>query len=336
LIKYFFNIRRIITYMSFIALILSLTSCASQYFYNKAVKRSDKSFLLNSEDLDPSVSRAHGIDNGKTFWLNEIHYDEIEIYSRDKLKLNAYWVPNFDSNGKISNKTVILTHGYSGNGLGPIEMFGEFYYKDLGYNILSPDARGHGKSEGDYIGFGWHDRLDIIDWTDKIIGIVQNLEIKVSQEIILHGISMGAATVMMVAGEDLPQEIKLIIEDCGYTSADEILSYQLKKMYGIKNKALLKSTSKLTNEKAGYFFEEASAINQLQKATLPILFIHGEEDGFVPLYMVHSLYEAYSGPKMINIVPGAGHGLSVKVDTSGYYETVNNFISEWLNINGKI
>ena len=100
-----------------------------------------------------------------------------------------------------------------------------YKYYTLGYHLLMPDLRGHGKSEGNYIGMGWHDRLDILKWIEFI------LKEDKEAEILLHGVSMGAATVMMVSGEDLPPNVKVIIEDCGYTSAKDQLSYKLKSMF---------------------------------------------------------------------------------------------------------
>ncbi|NOU73800.1 alpha/beta fold hydrolase [Paenibacillus sp. LMG 31458] len=151
-------------------------------------------------------------------------------------------------------------------------------YKDtLGFNVLIPDARGHGRSEGHYIGFGWPERKDYVQWIDKVIEHMGE-----QSKIVLHGVSMGGATVMMTSGEALPPNVKAIVEDCGYTTAKDQLAYQLKRMYRLPIFPLLHLTSLLTKLRAGYFFGEASALDQLQKSKTPMLFIHGDADLFVP------------------------------------------------------
>lgn len=141
--------------------------------------------------------------------------------SEDGLELVGYYIPA----NTITTKTVILAHGYSSKGK-DMGGFAAFYYDKLGYNVLMPDDRGHGASKGDYIGFGWPDRKDYLLWIRKIVD-------KVGEEgqIALHGISMGGATVMMISGEALPEQVKVIIEDCGYTSVYDQLAYQLERMY---------------------------------------------------------------------------------------------------------
>src|SRR5690625_1658138 len=104
--------------------------------------------------------------------------------------------------------------------------YAKIYY-DLGFNILLPDARGHGESEGDYIGYGWHDRLDYLDWLTWLI------EDKGADEIVVHGNSMGAALVLMLSGEDLPDEVKAIVADSGYSTVKAELAHQLKHIYNL-------------------------------------------------------------------------------------------------------
>src|SRR5699024_2707338 len=175
-----------------------------------------------------------------------------------------------------SNKIVVFAHGYLGNAF-DMGLFGQYYYETLGYNLFTPDLRGHGKSGGDYIGFGWHDRLDLIEWVDLLIEREGE-----NSEIILHGLSMGAASGLMASGEKLPEQVKGIIADSPYTSVYDLFAYQLKRMYSLPDKLFLPMTSIVTKQKANYSLTEASAINQVKKATVPILYIHGEGDTFVP------------------------------------------------------
>src|SRR5690606_382844 len=119
--------------------------------------------------------------------------------------------------------------------------YGQYYYEDLGFNIFYADSRGHGNSEGDYIGFGWHDRLDYVDWIQKIIE-----EKGKDTEIVLHGLSMGAATVLMTSGEALPENVKAVIADSPYTSVQDLFAYQMKRMYHLPSFPVLHTTSLVT------------------------------------------------------------------------------------------
>src|SRR5699024_9481523 len=123
-------------------------------------------------------------------------------------------------------------------------------------NLFTPDLRGHGESGGDYYGFGWHDRLDITDWLDQLVAEYPDAEI------VLHGLSMGAATVLMASGEDLPDNVRLIIADSPYTSVYDLFAYQLDRMFHLPDQLVLPSMSVLTNMRAGYSLKEASALDQ--------------------------------------------------------------------------
>jgi fermentation-respiration switch protein FrsA (DUF1100 family) len=210
-----------------------------------------------------------------------------------------------------------------------------------------PDCRGHGESEGDYIGFGWHDRFDILRWLDYIIdysnkeigekikknvGKTKDTVDKFENEvkIIIHGVSMGAATALMTGGEKLPENVKLIISDCAYTSVKDILSYQLQRMFKLPKFPLIQITSLICKLRAGYFFGEASALAQVRKAGVPILFIHGNEDKFVPTEMVYKLYEAASCEKQLFIVDEASHGNSFWTDMEGYKKQVEEFLGRYI------
>ena len=145
----------------------------------------------------------------------------MEPYFRRRSEVACYYLPAEVS----TDKTVIIAHGYSGHSE-QMSGFAQMYHKDLGYNVLLPDARGHGRSEGDYIGFGWPERKDYLKWIDQVIEHTGE-----STQVVLHGVSMGGATVMMTSGEELPPQVKAIVEDCGYTSVTDELKYQLKRMY---------------------------------------------------------------------------------------------------------
>nr|WP_218032255.1 alpha/beta hydrolase [Dictyobacter kobayashii] len=135
----------------------------------------------------------------------------------------------------------------------------------------------------------------------------------------------------MTSGEPLPMQVKAIIADCAYSSAFEILAYQGKRMYHLPAFPFVTLTSLVCKLRSGFFFEEASALKQVKKTTLPILFIHGEEDTFVPTAMVHHLYEACPTYKESFLVPDAGHGLAFTVDPDGYARHTEDFLARFVH-----
>ncbi|WP_019241623.1 MULTISPECIES: alpha/beta hydrolase [Bacillus] len=301
-----------------IIVVLTILIGASFYFYSVAVERAPKDFLDDNPDLE--VSSDHTLIYKGKEWLGRMPFEEISITSNDGLKLQGYYL----AAKKKTNKTVIIAHGYSAKAK-DMARFANFYHENLGYNVLMPDARGHGQSEGNYIGFGWHERKDYLKWIDLIIK--QNGE---NSEIALHGVSMGASTVLMTSGEKLPKQVKVVVADCGYTSAKGVLSYQLKRMYHLPSFPIIQSTSLMTKIRAGYSFEEASALEQAKKANIPILFIHGDADTFVPVEMVHELYKAAKTEKQLYLVPGAEHGNAYDMNPTEYEQQVTTFINKYI------
>lgn len=293
---------------------------ASLYFYDLAIKRSKKEFLRDNEDLKQPTSQPQPGEISGAKWLEGQDYQTWEITSFDGLRLVGYFLPA----AKTTSKTAILAHGYTSQGK-HMASFARFFYERLGYNVLMPDARGHGQSEGDYIGFGWHERKDYLLWIEEVLKKMGE-----DAQIVLHGISMGGATVLMVSGEELPKQVKVIVEDCGYTSVYDQLAYQLKRMYNLPAFPIVPLTSLVTKLKAGYAFFEASALKQVRKAKLPILFIHGSEDLFVPTEMCYQLYEACPTEKELLIVEGAGHGTAFNTDQQGYEDRVAEFVGRFI------
>lgn len=284
---------------------------AGNYFYNYAVVPTEKEFLGDGswEKSEEQIQAENWFtdENNRTIW---------QLTSADDLQLSAIYLPA----EKDEKKTAIVAHGYMGKAEDMAE-YAELYH-NLGYNVLVPDARGHGSSEGDYIGFGWDERKDYVKWIQEVLKKTNS-----DESIVLHGVSMGAATVMMTSGEKLPDNVKAIIEDCGYTSAKDELSYQLKEMFNLPSFPLIPMTSLVTKVRAGYFFGEADAVKQLKKNKTPMLFIHGDKDDFVPFYMLDEVYAATDAPKEKYVVAGAGHAQAMSKDPAKYKETVENFIA---------
>lgn len=299
---------------------LIMLSILGNFLYNYAISaKTSKKDILNKNSETEEIGKDN-LTEEKIFekWLTA-NTQSVYITSNDGLKLHSYEGMHVDT-----DKWVIIVHGYASQGL---EMgdFAEIFF-NKGYNILVVDLRGAGLSDGDYIGMGWKDRLDILNWINYIVD-----KSKESQ-IILFGVSMGASTVMMTTGETLPNNVKLAIEDSGYTSVCEEFEYQLDKIFKLKAFPFLNVASITTKVRAGYFLEEASAVKQLKNAKVPILFIHGSLDNFVPFYMLEKNFNSANAPKEKLVIENAGHIRASKVDPEKYWKTVEDFIEKYINL----
>lgn len=243
------------------------------------------------------------------------------IYNQEGIKIHAYYV--FAS--QPTSKTAVLVHGYTDDAIGMFPI-GYMYNKEFDYNILVPDLQYHGESQGKAIQMGWKDRLDVLEWIQLAPTLLQN-----NPNIIVHGISMGAATTMMLSGEILPKNIKCFIEDCGYTSVWDEFASEAKVRFNLPSFPLLNATSWLCDIIYGWNFREASALNAVKKCSLPMFFIHGDKDTFVPTEMVYPLYEAKEEPKELWIVPNAAHAVSYRDNREEYTHRVANFIKQHMN-----
>lgn len=276
-------------------------------------------YALNPKSSKEGIFNPNNSNNQREEDIWIYNYDKKEyvyINSFDNLKLHGYKIKN------NSSKWAITVHGYTNNA----EYMSPYAYKyyTLGYNLLMPDLRGHGKSEGNYIGMGWHDRLDILKWIEFI------LKEDKEAEILLHGVSMGAATVMMVSGEDLPPNVKVIIEDCGYTSAWSQFAYQLKSLFKLHSFPMLEVASLICKIKSGFFISKVSPIKQIKKSITPTLFIHGDNDDFVPFFMLDELYNAFSGEKEKLVIHGAAHAKASYVNPQLYWTTIETFLKKYI------
>jgi fermentation-respiration switch protein FrsA (DUF1100 family) len=256
-------------------------------------------------------------------WVDTIPHEEAAVTSRDGLALRGWFLPA--KGGSVKGVTIIMAHGYSGHPR-QISRITQVLYEHSGYNILLPCARGCGCSQGQYVGFGWLDRLDYPLWIDWV---KERTAQAGPVSIILYGISMGGSTVLMTAGEGLSPEVEAVISDCGYTSVYDELKHQLKMVYHIQYEGLLKLVGGIAKKKAGYSFEEASALEQVKKIRVPVLFIHGDADTFVPSWMGRALYEACTAPKEFYSAPGAGHGEACGNDPREYWRQINQFLRKY-------
>ncbi|MFA9492790.1 alpha/beta hydrolase [Streptococcus sp. E17BB] len=281
---------------------------ASFYFFDVAQVRGEKSFV--SSDETPADSPLYAYQEA----FDKLPKEERQM-THQNLKQVAWYVPA----AQKTDKTVIVVHGF-GQTKARMRPYAYLFHK-LGYNVLMPDNIAHGESDGQLIGYGWNDRLNVIRWAELLV------EENPTSELVLYGLSMGGATVMMASGEsNLPEQVTAIIEDAGYTSVWDELVFQAKDMYNLPAFPLLYQVSALSKLRAGFTYGEASAVKQLQKNTLPILFIHGDNDNFVPTHMVYDNYEATAGDKELYIVKGADHSETFQTDVAAYEARIEAFL----------
>lgn len=163
------------------------------------------------------------------------------------------------------------------------------------------------------------------------MGINKIVESDPEAQIVLYGVSMGGATVMMVSGEDLPQNVKAIVEDCGYTSVWDEFSYQLDVLFGLPTFPAKNFASLVTKVRAGWWLEDGNALKQVSKSKTPMFFIHGDKDTFVPYDMLDKVYNAATVEKDILIVEGAEHGGAEFVLGEDYWNTAFGFINKYID-----
>lgn len=257
-------------------------------------------------------------------WVDSIkaneHLKDTFVVMPSGERHHAFYMEAANAEGK----TAVVVHGYRDSAIKFFYLM-RMYNRDLGYNVLMPDLHAHGYSQGDMIQMGWKDADDVLQWAE----IAYERFHKDGQEdkLVIHGVSMGAATTMNISGKpDLPSYIKGFVEDCGYTSVWDEFKGQLKEQFSLPAFPLMYTASMLCDIKYGWNFKEASPLESVKRSTLPMLFIHGDKDEFVPTWMVYPLYEAKPEPKAIWIAPGSDHAKSYQDHPEEYTEQVENFL----------
>ena len=238
----------------------------------------------------------------------------------DGKKLRAYLYDTPDT-----HKWIILVHGYGNNAAMMVRMFNaDQNLVAKGYKVLLPDLLAHGQSDGKFVSMGYNDRLTVLKWIDEIIKMDKDASIA------LFGVSMGAATVMITAGEKLPPNVKCIVEDCGYTSADEQFADVIYSAAKLPKNPLIPFLNFFCKLRAGYSLYDASPIEGVKKATVPMFFVHGEEDTFVPTRMMEPLYEACPTEKEKLLIPDAIHAKANKTHPEIYWPRVWSFLEKYV------
>ena len=301
------------------ALLLGAAAAAegggTAYFYRRTMKRYnakvERTIKMSGVDWESHFPFMHE----RSDWMMAQPHEDVWIRSKDGLKLHGTYFP-----GNGGTKAVICFHGYTSKGLNDYGSL-SYYYLNHGFRMLLIDERAHGDSEGTYIGFGTMDRLDGLEWVRWMIEKTGD-----DAQILLHGNSMGGATVCMMGGMDLPRQVKGIVSDCAFTSARDVFTHVLHSMYHLPAFPMIQIADRVNRKKAGYGLDDCNAAREVRKAKVPFLFIHGDEDIFVPCWMCEEIYKNCASPKTKLIVKGAGHGESYYKDTKAYEEALDVFI----------
>lgn len=222
-----------------------------------------------------------------------------------------------------SDKVVIFVHGYYSTGMRDIGYLGDLYH-DLKVNLLIIDQRATGNSEGMYSTLGAMERFDVREWIFHI-----NNRYEGKKDIYLHGISMGAATSLLVTGlPNLPKTFKGVIADCGYSRTNGVLLYAGKRLVKIRPRVLIWGINLFARLFAGFNVNKVKVTKELKKnKTVPILFIHGTDDRFVPFNMSVKNYKAVTTPKKLVAFAGAAHCESYLKNKELYTAEVKEFLN---------
>jgi hypothetical protein len=294
----------------FIAVILAAGYAAGAYFVNFALKRGN--------DTDPLAPPAACVNiQDKSRKIPAMPAVPVEKWSADapdgRHLAATYYIP-----AAGGHQWAILVHGY-----GRDQRYAGDYaeaYLEKGYKVLTPDLCASGESEGQYITMGVKESAEVALWAAKI------KERDPEAEIVLHGVSMGAATVMLAAGcYDVPG-LKAVIEDCGYTSAYEMFTRQLGVIFGLPEYPIMPCVDVVSGIKTGARVSAAAPLKVMPNIKAPVMFIHGTADKLIPPAMMEELYNACRAPKAKFIVEGAGHGDAMKAAPKDYWQAIFNFL----------
>lgn len=306
-------------------LLVGMCAYAGHFFINAGLFRDSTWFkkkghqMMNPDNFNTVKTKYDDIEarqnaEAHVFWEDELTLEHYIQFNGDTLYAREYRiVPRTD-------KWVIAVHGYRSTGKRDMA-FPAMTFSKAGYNVLVPDLRSHGKSTGNVIGMGWLDRLDIEEWIRHLV------EKHPSADITLFGGSMGAATIMMASGDELPKQVTSIIADCGYSSVYDEFKEMLTSAMHLPAGPILFFADVFAKKRVGFSLKEASCLTQLKKNTLPALFIHGTGDKFVPHKMIYENLEATKGVKESLLIEKAPHLSSWIYDESAYFDTVFQFLN---------
>ncbi|MBR6489035.1 MAG: alpha/beta hydrolase [Muribaculaceae bacterium] len=318
------RIKKILQWSLIVTIVLAIVALAVSSFYMtdyalEPVKRSHKEAMERFYKREPAYLKTW-VDSLET---NMVLLDTgITIDGRGAMK--ALYIRAEEP----TNRLAVLLHGYNDRAESMLHI-AYLYNHELGYNVILPHFFAHGDSEGDHIDMGWLDRHDMMRWMQVANDMFKGDSTQT--QMVVHGISMGGFTTMCISGEKCPTFVKCFVEDCGYTSVWDEFAGELLNQFALPEFPLMYTASAMCKLRYGWTFGEASAIKQLKKSTLPMLFIHGDADTFVPYAMLDRLYKAkQKGYKEKYIAQGTEHAQAYTDHPEEYTQRVQQFVNRFI------
>ena len=317
--------KRILYLASMAVVAMTMTGClAGRYMCNYALLPEE-----HGNDFEGDRAKTESRYPGIIKWYDTLHdngvFRDTTLVGEGGYKLHGVYAPA--SKPATAQGTAVVVHGYTDNHICFLNLV-RMYRDDLNYNVMVPDLHYHGLSEGRAVQMGWFDRLDVKKFAEMAHDIWHD------DFMVVHGVSMGGATTMMLSGDDdLPSYIRAFVDDCGYSSVWDQFAHNLKDTFHLPPFPVLNSASIVCKHRYGWGFKEASSVNQLAKCEKPMLFIHGDKDDFVPTDHVYKNYEAKTnGYKEMWVAHGAVHANSFAKYPDVYKERVEEFLERVHNM----
>lgn len=290
-----------------ILILINFASIVAFKYMTLGIRRSlEECFALNEKD---------GLYKREQF--EQISKEEAEVTTLDGLTLRGSFLENF----RETKRVVIIVHGYNLSHATSLQ-FIEMFFKE-GFNVLIVDQRGHGRSQGKYATYGYYEKYDLNEWVKWIIK-------KIGEDAVigLHGQSMGAATVLEYAS--INKHAKFIIADCPYSDAWQLIKHQFAELNHVPVFPIAFAADFRLRRKARFSLKDVSPINSIKDKDIPVMFVHGSKDNFVPTCMSEEMYKAKQGYKKLLIIDGASHANAYSTNKELYEEEVKSFINEVL------
>lgn len=248
----------------------------------------------------------------------------VQTQGRENVKLVGHW---FEA--PEPKRVIVAMHGWRSSWCNDFGFVVDFWLEN-GCSVLLAEQRGQGESGGTHMGFGLLERHDCVSWINWV-----NQRCERALPVYLCGVSMGASTVLMAAGLELPENVCGIMADCGYTSPEAIWRHVAKDNLGLSYGSRKGAVNGLCRRKLRVGISDYSCVDAMAECEIPVLFIHGTDDKFVPIEMTYENFKACAGPKRLFVVPGAGHGMSYSVDTAGYQKAMKQFWADFDYLSNK-
>ncbi len=299
----------------FIVLVIVFIAVIFYFFSLAFVRRSNANIdNLDSKENNFLKSYSNMLKAGMEF-IEKNQHKRYNTTSFDGLRLSARY---YDHG---SESTIVLFHGYRSSATHDFSCAVEMYY-EMGFNILLVDQRSHGMSEGKLITFGVKESRDVITWIDF-------LNAKFSpKQIVLSGLSMGATTVLLALKYKMPQNVKCVIADCGFTSPVEIIKKVAKQGFKIDASFYIPIMDFMCKIFGKFSIKDVSTVDTIKNSEMPIMLIHGTNDNFVPCEMSKTAFKSANSNSKLVLVDGADHGISFLVDSKRVIDELNAFLNK--------